>query len=130
MPATSPAERLDASVSLLANVPAMIGLLRAGIARRCGDSEQMDVLTRQARAHLSADNEALRPMADLYLAVADQLRGRTAEAERSLAAAVADQHTTAGRYLAVNIACDLGRVRRPRQTWTGHCAPSSRRWRS
>ena len=111
MPATSPAERLDASVSLLANVPAMIGLLRAGIARRCGDSEQMDVLTRQARAHLSADNEALRPMADLYLAVADQLRGRTAEAERSLAAAVADQHTAAGRYLAVNIACDLGRVR-------------------
>jgi hypothetical protein len=102
----------------------------AGIARRRGDSEQMDVLTRQARAHLSADNEALRPMADLYLAVADQLRGRTAEAERSLAAAVADQHTTAGRYLAVNIACDLGRVRRPRQTWTGHCAPSSRRWRS
>src|SRR6516162_904234 len=111
MPATSPAERLDASVSLLANVPAMIGLLRAGIARRCGDSEQMDVLTRQARAHLSADNEALRPMADLYLAVADQLRGRTAEAERSLAAAVADQHTAAGRYLAVNVACDLGRVR-------------------
>lgn len=89
----------------------MIGLLRAGIARRRGDSEQMDVLTRQARAHLSADNEALRPMADLYLAVADQLRGRTAEAERSLAAAVADQHTAADRYLAVNIACDLGRVR-------------------
>ena len=92
-----PGEQLDASVSLLANVPAMIGLLRAGIARRRGDSEQMDVLTRQARAHLSADNEALRPMADLYLAVADQLRGRTAEAERSLAAAVADQHTAADR---------------------------------
>jgi LuxR family maltose regulon positive regulatory protein len=71
-----PGERLDASVNLLANVPALITLLRAGIARRRGDSEQMDALTRQARAYLSADNEALRPMADLYLAVADQLRGR------------------------------------------------------
>jgi LuxR family transcriptional regulator, maltose regulon positive regulatory protein len=106
-----PGERLDARVSLLANVPAMISLLRAGIARRRRDSEQMDVLTRQAREHLSAEDEALRPMADLYLAVAAQLRGRTAEAERSLAAAVADQHTAGGRYLAVNIACDLGRAR-------------------
>jgi len=106
-----PGERLDGKVSLLANVPALIALLRAGIARRRGDSEQMDALTRLARDRLSADDQALRPMVDLYLAVADQLRGRTADAERSLASAVADQHTAGGRYLAVSIACDLGKVR-------------------
>ena len=82
-----------------------------GFELRRGDSEQMEVLAHQAQAHLSADNEALRPMADLYLAIANQLRGHIAEAENSLEAAVADQHTAAGRYLAVNIACDLGRVR-------------------
>jgi LuxR family maltose regulon positive regulatory protein len=71
----------------------------------------MDALARQAQAHLSAGDEALRPAVELYLAVADQLRGRTAEAERSLTGAVADLYTAGGRYLAVNIACDLGRVR-------------------
>jgi LuxR family maltose regulon positive regulatory protein len=106
-----PGDRPDGRVSLLANVPALIALLRAGIARRRGDSEQMDALTRRARDRLSADDQALRPMVDLYLAVADQLRGRTADAERSLAGAVADQHTAGGRYLAVSIACDLGKVR-------------------
>ena len=106
-----PGERPDGRVSLLANVPALIALLRAGIARRRRDSEQMDALTRRARDRLSADDQALRPMVDLYLAVADQLRGRTADAERSLAGAVADQHTAGGRYLAVSIACDLGKVR-------------------
>jgi ATP/maltotriose-dependent transcriptional regulator MalT len=97
--------------SLLANVPAMIALLGAGIARRRGDSERMDALVQQARAHLSADDRELRPLVGLYLAVADQLRGRTAKAERSLAGAVADQHTAGGRYLAVSIACDLRKVR-------------------
>jgi LuxR family transcriptional regulator, maltose regulon positive regulatory protein len=106
-----PGERPDGSVSLLANVPALIAVLHASIARRRGDSEQMDALTRQARALLSAEDDVLRPVADLYGAAADQLRGRTAEAERSLAAAVADQHTPGGRYLAVSIACDLGKVR-------------------
>ncbi len=102
---------LPLGASLLANVPAMIALLGAGVARRRGDSERMDALVQLARAHLSPDDRALRPLVDLYLAVADQLRGRTAEAERSLAGAVADQHTAGGRYLAVSIACDLGKVR-------------------
>jgi ATP/maltotriose-dependent transcriptional regulator MalT len=86
-------EQLDASVSLLANVSATIGLLRAGIARRRGDSEQMDVLTRQARAHLSADNEALRPMADLYLAVADA-RTRARSRRHYRASKPARKHST------------------------------------
>jgi LuxR family transcriptional regulator, maltose regulon positive regulatory protein len=106
-----PTERLDGRVSLLANVPALIALLRAGIARRRGDSERMEELTRQARTRLSADDQALRPMVDLYVAAADQLRGRTSKAERNLSGAVTDQHTAGGRYLAVSIACDLGKVR-------------------
>jgi LuxR family transcriptional regulator, maltose regulon positive regulatory protein len=104
-------EPWEGNASLLANMPAMTALLHAGIARRRGDSERMDALIQQARAHLSADDRALRPLVGLYLAVADQLRGQTAKAERSLAGAIADQHTAGGRYLAVSIACDLGKVR-------------------
>jgi LuxR family transcriptional regulator, maltose regulon positive regulatory protein len=106
-----PRQRPDGRVSLLANVPALIAVLHASIARRRGDSEQMDAFMRQARVLLSAEDDVLRPVADLYGAAADQLRGRTGEAERSLAAVVADQHTAGGRYLAVSIACDLGRAR-------------------
>ena len=104
-------EPLDGSVNRLANVPAVISLLRAATAGRRRDSAQMDSLARQARGLLSEEDRALRPMADLFLAVADQLRGRTAEAERRLTAALAGQPAAGGRYLVVSIACDLGRVR-------------------
>jgi LuxR family maltose regulon positive regulatory protein len=106
-----PGDRPDARVSLLANVPAMIALLRTGIAWRRGDSEQMDALAHQARALLSGEDQALRPLVGWYLALADWMHGRTAEAEKGLAAAVAGEHTAAGRFLSVSIAWDLGKVR-------------------
>jgi LuxR family maltose regulon positive regulatory protein len=106
-----PGERLDGSVSLLANVPAMIALTRSRIARRRGETEQMDAFARQARALLSGDDRALSPLVDSHIALADWMHGRTAEAERTLAAAVAGEHTAAGRFFAVSTAWDLGKVR-------------------
>ena len=50
-------------------------------------------------------------MVDWYLAVADWLHGRLAEAERRLADAVAEQYTIGARYLSVSISWDLGKVR-------------------
>lgn len=112
-----PGEPPGDPASLLANVPAMIALLRARIARRRGDAGRMEAFTQQAQACLSADDGAWHPLVGWYVALADWLRGRLAEAERSLAGlvgTVAGQRATAGRYLAVRIACDLGQVRQAR----------------
>src|SRR6516165_4489630 len=114
-----PGERPDASVSALANVPAMIGLLRAGIAWRRGETEQMEAFAQQARVRLSADDRSLRLIVGWYLAAADWLRGRLAEAEQRLAGADAGPHAPGGRHLALRAACDLGEVRRARADLDG-----------
>jgi LuxR family transcriptional regulator, maltose regulon positive regulatory protein len=98
----------------LANVPASIALVRADIARRRGDAARMDAFTQQAQAHLTEDDRALRPHVGWYLAVADWLRGRLAEAEDFLVRVVAEQRAAGERYLAVRSACDLGQVRQAR----------------
>jgi LuxR family transcriptional regulator, maltose regulon positive regulatory protein len=114
-----PGERPDASVSQLANVPAMIGLLRAGIAWRRGETEQMEAFAQQARVRLSADDRSLRLIVDWYLAAADWLRGRLAEAEERLAGADPGPHAPGARHLAMRTACDLGEVRRARADLDG-----------
>ena len=100
--------------SRVANVPASIALVRADIARRRGDAARMDVFTQQARAHLTEDDQALRPHVGWYLAVAGWLRGQVAEAEDSLVEFTAEQQAAGERYLAVRPACDLGQVRQAR----------------
>ena len=100
--------------SRVANVPASIALVRADMARRRGDAARMDVFTQQARAHLTEDDQALRPHVGWYLAVAGWLRGEVAEAEDSLVEFTAEQQAAGERYLAVRPACDLGQVRQAR----------------
>ena len=99
---------------VLANVPASIALVRADIARRRGDAAAMDAFTQQARAHLREGDRVLRAHVGWYLAVADWLRGRLAEAEAFLVRFVAEQRAAGERYLAVRSACDLGQVRQAR----------------
>jgi LuxR family transcriptional regulator, maltose regulon positive regulatory protein len=114
-----PGEPPHVSAALLANVPANIPLLRAGIAWRLGQIEQMEAFARQAGARLPADDRSLRLIVDLYLAAADWLRGQLAEAEERLVAAVARPHTVGGRHLAMQTAHDLGEVRRARADLDG-----------
>jgi LuxR family transcriptional regulator, maltose regulon positive regulatory protein len=102
------------SASLFANLPACIALVRAHLAHWRGDAAGMDTFTRQARAHLSEDDRALRLIADWDLAMADWVRGRLAEAEDRLVKVVAEQQAAGERYLAVRPACDLGQVRQAR----------------
>jgi LuxR family transcriptional regulator, maltose regulon positive regulatory protein len=106
-----PAEPPQNRSSLLANVPAVIAILHAGIAQRRGETERMDALTRQAQAHLSADDQALRLLVDVYLGVGDWLRGRLAEAEREFVEFVAGHRAADRHYLVVRITCYLGKVR-------------------
>jgi len=102
------------AASRVTNVPASIALVRAELARRHGDAAVMGTFARQARACVSADEQALRLQVDWDLAVADWLRGRLAEAEAALTGLLAEQQAAGELYLAVRAACDLGQVRQAR----------------
>ena len=102
------------AASRIANLPASIALVRAELARRRGDAEGIAASARQALAHLSDDDRALRLQVDWVLAVADWFGGRLASAEPSLAGVVAKQLAAGESYLAVRPACDLGQVQHAR----------------
>jgi len=102
------------AASRVTNVPASIALVRAELARRHGNAEQMGTFARQARACVSPDERALRLQVDWDLAVADWLRGRLAEAEAALTGLLVRQQAAGELYLSVRAACDLGQVRQAR----------------
>ena len=102
------------AASRVVNLPASIALVRAELARRRGDAKQLDGFARQAEAHLSGDDPAMRRQVDWDLAVAKWFEGRLAHAEPALERLVAEQRAAGESYLAVRAACDLGQVRRAR----------------
>jgi LuxR family transcriptional regulator, maltose regulon positive regulatory protein len=100
------------AATLVANVSASIALTRAELARHRGDAERVVVFARQALAHLTEDERADRHRVGWYLAVADWFRGRLDQAERALAALVAEQRAAGEGYAAVRPGYDLGEVQR------------------
>ncbi len=96
-------------LGILANVPAAIAQLRAKLARQRGDPERATAFIRQAMASLTEADRALRALARWQLAMADQMRGRLAQAERTLAEVVADRF-----LLSIRPWYDLGQVRQAR----------------
>jgi LuxR family transcriptional regulator, maltose regulon positive regulatory protein len=99
------------ATSLVANVPAAIGTLRAGLACVQGDAERATRFGQQALAHLTDADRTLRSFARWYLAVAEWLCGRLPEAEQALAGLVAEQRGAGERYFA-RLCYDLGQVQR------------------
>jgi LuxR family maltose regulon positive regulatory protein len=75
-------------VSLLSNVPATIALDRAYLAELHGHAERALALVSRARDELHEDEWMLHSNASGYLAVAEWLGGRPAEAERLLASTI------------------------------------------
>jgi LuxR family transcriptional regulator, maltose regulon positive regulatory protein len=98
------------AASLVANVPAAIAVLRARVARLCGDPERTIAFGQQALAALTDADRALRAELDWYLAAADWLGGRLLEAERALADLVARQQAAGERYLAIWPRYELGQA--------------------
>jgi LuxR family transcriptional regulator, maltose regulon positive regulatory protein len=98
------------AASLVANVPAAIAVLRARLARLCGDPERTIAFGQQALADLTDADRALRAELDWYLAAADWLGGRLLEAERALADLVARQQAAGERYLAIWPRYELGQA--------------------
>jgi LuxR family transcriptional regulator, maltose regulon positive regulatory protein len=92
-------------LSTLANIPAMIALLRAELARQRGDPERAAALAKEVLAGLTETDRALHAMVRWELAMADWMRGRPAQAEQTLAEIVADSFLLTLRYW-----YDLGHV--------------------
>jgi LuxR family maltose regulon positive regulatory protein len=99
------------ATSLVANVPGAIATFRAGLGCMQGDADRATRFGHQALAHLTDADRTLRSFARWYLAVADWLRGRLAEAEQALAGLVAEQQGAGERYFA-RLCYDLGQVQR------------------
>jgi LuxR family transcriptional regulator, maltose regulon positive regulatory protein len=70
--------------SMMGNLPASIALQRAGLAHLRGDADQMMASARRALAALGEGEWMLESFTRWYLAVAEWLAGRLAEAEAAL----------------------------------------------
>jgi LuxR family maltose regulon positive regulatory protein len=77
------------AASMLANLPASIALQRAGLAVLRGDAGRLTASARQARAELEQGEWMLEFFTDWYLAEAEWLAGRLAEAEAALSFSIA-----------------------------------------
>src|SRR6266498_642198 len=114
--ATAPNEPYEPSIgkamSMLANVPASIALLRAAVAALRGDAERTTELVRQAQAQLAEDERGPRISVRWNLAQADWMRGRLADAERAFAAIVVDGRQAGEPHLTLTASSVLGRIQR------------------
>jgi LuxR family maltose regulon positive regulatory protein len=102
------------ALSVLANVPGAIAVLRAGLARQRGDAARAVAYGRQALEHVGEEDRLLRTQVAWSLAAADWLRGRLGHAERGLAHVAAEQRAAGEGHLAMRVDYELGRVQRAR----------------
>jgi LuxR family transcriptional regulator, maltose regulon positive regulatory protein len=114
--ATAPSELYEPSIgkemSMLANVPATIALLRASLVALRGDAERTIELVHQAQVHLADDERSPRISGRWNLAQADLMRGRLPEAERTFADIVAEGREVGEPHLTVTAGFALGRIQR------------------
>ncbi len=99
-------------MSMLANVPASIALLRASLAANRGDAERTTELVRWAQAHMAEDEQGPRISVRWNLAQADWIRGRLSEAEHAFAGIVAEGRETGEPHLTLTAGSVLGRIQR------------------
>ena len=102
------------AASLLANVPAAIGLARAYLAALHGDAEGVAAAASKALATLGEEDKVLHSVGLWMLALAEWVSGQLEDAERGLAAGVAGWRAASQRPLAAWACHDLARVRRAR----------------
>ena len=95
-----------------ANVPAMLALLRAELARQHGDLDRTIAFAEQALAGLPEDDHLVRSLVDWTRAVADWLGGRLAQAEPALARIVAAQWAAGEHDLALSVCYELSLIQR------------------
>jgi LuxR family transcriptional regulator, maltose regulon positive regulatory protein len=87
--AGAPGSPAGATVRLADDLPSVIAMLRANIARTHGDAEPAAQFAKQAQAGLAGDDPLTRAVVDWNLAQADWLSGRLEPVEPALARVVA-----------------------------------------
>jgi LuxR family maltose regulon positive regulatory protein len=114
--ATAPSEPYEPSIgkdmSMLANVPAAIALLRAALAALRGDAERTTELVRLAQSHLAEDERGPLISVRWNLAQVEWMRGRLAEAGRAFADIVAEGREAGEPHLTLTAGSVLGRIQR------------------
>jgi LuxR family transcriptional regulator, maltose regulon positive regulatory protein len=97
-----------------ANVPAMLGILQAELARQRGDAERTLAATRGALAHVRPDDRFLRFVVGWNAAVAMLMQGRVGDAEPALAEILADRRAVGDTYDALRASYTLCQAQRAR----------------
>ena len=87
------------AASLLVNVPALIALHRAYLAEVRGDAEGTAAFASRALAGLGGDERLLSATVQGFLAAAEWLRGRLAEAERAFVSSIAGWRAAGAAHL-------------------------------
>ena len=100
--------------SLLVNVPAVIALQRSYIAQLRGDAEGTVAHTAAALARVNDGELMLKSAVQGFLAMAEWLRGRLAEAERAFASTLADWRTAGQLTMTAWGHYSLARIQRAR----------------
>jgi ATP/maltotriose-dependent transcriptional regulator MalT len=95
-----------------ANVPAMLAILRAELARQHGDAERTIAFAQRALPQIADDDRLLRYLVGWNLAVAALLQGRAADAERALAGIAVDRWTAGEPYNALRACYTLSQAQR------------------
>ena len=110
--------------SMLVNVPALIAIHRGFLAQLRGDADATVAFASQALAESREGEWLLSSTARRFLATAEWLRGRLAEAERAFAASIAGWQATgqptltaAHRYQLAQVQRALGRLDAAIQTY-------------
>ena len=98
------------TASITANLPAVLAVGHADLARLRGDPDREAAFARQALAQLTDEDRLLGTFVRYHLGMADWLAGRLADAEPTLADVVAERAAAGERYLAVRAAYDLGQL--------------------
>jgi LuxR family transcriptional regulator, maltose regulon positive regulatory protein len=94
------------------DVPGIVAVLRADLARLRGNADRATQLARQVLTRVPAADRVTRFFADWNLARADWLRGDLAAAEHALADLVGTVRAAREYYLTMAVCWDLGRVQR------------------
>jgi LuxR family maltose regulon positive regulatory protein len=100
------------SMSMLANVPAGIALLRAGVAGSHGDATRTRTWAHAALALLAEHEQGPRVSVRWNRAIAAWIQGNVEEAERAFAALMADGRSANQPNLALGAASARGRIQR------------------
>jgi LuxR family transcriptional regulator, maltose regulon positive regulatory protein len=105
-------EPAEGPVSGDANVPAMLAILRAELARQHGDPDRTIVFAQQALSHVGEDDRLLRYLVGWNLAVAALLQGRVDDAGPALADVAGDRWLARDSYNALRACYTLSQVQR------------------